>query len=354
VPGRSGRWDVNRPAISGRADRAGAAGSNRGQPSLIARNQIEPNMSASGQPSSSFSGVRRRIPRYSVAIPVDITVLRSGAPASIPGRSLDLGEGGVAAVLAAELQLGEWVGVEFQLPNAVQALQTKAVVRHHNQLRCGFEFLGLSSDQRSMIRRWAGNSQPLPTLEPKPLEPSKITPATLPHSSTAVSTAGATKLPAPVPAQTVTHVRRQPVSASNRAVERLLRLTLVLLLVVGGWAAWQWHRGWQQLEARMARKDAHAQLPSAKVPAEVMERLLVRKVDPVYPEAARRSNLQGAVVLDAVIAADGTVVNLHPVSGADALISAAMDAARWWRFRPYRVRGEPATVETTLSVEFRP
>ena len=81
-------------------------------------------MSASGHPSSGFSGVRRRIPRYSVAIPIDITVLRSGAPASIPGRSLDLGEGGVAAVLAAELQLGEWVAVEFQLPNAGQALQT--------------------------------------------------------------------------------------------------------------------------------------------------------------------------------------------------------------------------------------
>ena len=91
-------------------------------------------MSASGHPSSGFSGVRRRIPRYPVAIPVDITVLRSGAPASIPGRSLDIGEGGVAAVLAAELQLGEWVAVEFQLPNAAQALQTKAVVRHHNQL----------------------------------------------------------------------------------------------------------------------------------------------------------------------------------------------------------------------------
>jgi outer membrane biosynthesis protein TonB len=59
-------------------------------------------------------------------------------------------------------------------------------------------------------------------------------------------------------------------------------------------------------------------------------------------------------VLDAVVSADGTVINLHPVSGPDALVSAAMDAARWWRFRPYRARGEPATVETTLSVEFHP
>jgi TonB family protein len=304
-------------------------------------------MSASGHPSSGYSGVRRRIPRYSVAIPVDITVLRSGAPASIPGRSLDLGEGGVAAVLAAELQLGEWVAVEFLLPNSAQALQTKAVVRHHNQLRCGFEFLGLSGDQRTMIRRWAGNSQPLPILEP-------TAPAfTSTPASTAASNAAAMKITAPVAAPALP-TRRKPVPASNRDLDRLLRLTLAVFVVVGGWATWQWHRGWQQLESRMARKDAHAQAPSAKVPPEVMERLLIRKVDPVYPEAARRTNLQGVVLLDAVIAADGTVVNIHPLSGADTFVSAAMDAARWWRFRPYRVRGEPAAVETTLSVEFHP
>lgn len=293
-------------------------------------------MTASRHPASGFSGIRRRIPRYAVAVPVDITVLRSGAPASIPGRSLDLGEGGVAAVLAAELQLGEWVGVEFQLPNAGHSLQTKAVVRHHNQLRCGFEFLGLSQDQRSMIRRWAGTSQPLPTLEP-----TAVSPLTSPS-------AAATKMTAPAQA-----TRRQPVvrPVNNVQMERLLRLTVALVIVVGGWAAWQWHRGWQQLEARMARNDVHAQTPAAKVPPEVMERLLIRRVEPIYPEAARRANLQGVVVLDAVIAADGTVVNIHPVSGPDGLVGATMDAARWWRFRPYRVRGEPAAVETTLSIE---
>jgi TonB family protein len=301
-------------------------------------------MSASGHLSAGFSGVRRRIPRFPVAIPVDITVLRSGAPASIPGRSLDIGEGGVAAVLAAELQPGEWVAVELQLPNAGHTLQTKAVVRHHNQLRCGFEFLGLSQDQRSMIRRWAGTSQPL-TSVPEPAAPVSAPPAS----------ALSSRIPAPAQMPVMQGRRRTaPARSRNAALDRLLRLTLVLLLVVGVWAAWQWHRGWRQLESRMARKDVHAQAPAAKVPPEVMERLLLRKVEPVYPEGARRANLQGVVVLDAVIAADGTVVNLHPVSGDDGLVPAAMDAARWWRFRPYRVRGQPAAVETTLSVEFRP
>ena len=315
---------------------------------------------------SGLSGVRRRIPRYPVAIPVDITVLRSGTTASIPGRSLDLGEGGVAAVLAAELQLGEWVGVQFQLPNAAQALQTKAVVRHHNQLRCGFEFQGLSPDQRSMIRSWAGNSEPLNSAiePPVPVSVSASTAVSVPNGVVApVPTPPpqmktAASLPAQIPAPAAAAAiqpRRVPAShkTSDAAVKRLLHMTLALLVIVGGWAGWQWYRGWEQLEERMARKDAHAQAPSAKVPAEVMERLLIRKIEPTYPDAARRANLQGVVVLDAVIAADGTVVNIHPRSGPDALISSAMDAARWWRFRPYRVRGEATAVETTLSVEFR-
>jgi TonB family protein len=296
-------------------------------------------MNASGHPSAGFSGVRRRIPRYPVAVPVDVTVLRSGLPNSIPGRSLDIGEGGVAAVLAAELQTGEWVAVEFQLPNAGHRLQTKAVVRHHNQLRCGFEFLGLSRDQRYMIRHWAGITEP----EPSQLE-SPVIGAPSPKTYA--------QLAAQMPAME-TRRSRAPSRAPNRALRRLLRVTLAMLLVVAGLSAWQWHRGWQQLESRTVRTDVHARAPSAQVPAEVMERLLIHKVEPVYPEAARRANLQGVVALDAVIASDGTVVNLHPLSGPDGLTAAAMDAVRWWRFRPYRVRGEPATVETTLSVEFR-
>ncbi len=308
--------------------------------------QSSSGQSRSGQPpsgseasSSGLSGVRRRIPRYPVAIPVDVTVLRSGLPSSIPGRSLDIGEGGVAAVLAAELQTGEWVAVELQLPNIGYALQTKAVVRHHNQLRCGFEFLGLSRDQRYMIRHWAGTTQP---EQLSPESPAISSALARPPSPAAAG------FLAPFPAEVPARAKMSP------AARRLLWLTLALLVVVAIVSAWQWHRGWQQLEAQAARKDAHARPPSARVPSDVIERLLIRKVDPVYPEAARRANIQGVVVLDAIIAADGTVVHLQPLSGPEGLTSAAMDAVRWWRFRPYRVQGEPAPVETSLAIEFRP
>jgi TonB family protein len=269
-------------------------------------------------------------------------------PSSIPGRSLDIGEGGVAAVLAAELQTGEWVAVEFQLPTVGYSLQTKAVVRHYNQLRCGFEFLGLSRDQRYMIRHWAGTAQPEQSSFETPVVSSPL--AKLPASMVAGSSAAGSSAAGPsvVPAYSLAHAQM------GRTLRRLLYLTLGLLSVIAIVSAWQWQRGWQQLEAQTTRKDAHARAPSARVAPEVMEKLLVRKVDPIYPEAARRANVQGVVVVDAIIAADGTVVNLHPVSGPESLASAAMDAVRWWRFRPYRVQGDPVPVVTSLAIEFRP
>lgn len=265
--------------------------------------------------------------------------MRSGLPSSIPGRSLDIGEGGVAAVLAAELQTGEWVAVELQLPNIGYALQTKAVVRHYNQLRCGFEFLGLSRDQRYMIRHWAGSSPPEQSSPEFPVISSALAKPPSPAASGFL---------APLSVDSLARAKMKP------AARRLLWATLALLVVVGMVSAWQWHRGWRQLEAQTERKDAHARPPSARVPSDVMERLLTRKVDPAYPEAARRANIQGIVVLDAIIAADGTVIHLQPISGPEVLTSAAMDAVRWWRFRPYRAQGEPVPVETSLAIEFRP
>jgi protein TonB len=84
-----------------------------------------------------------------------------------------------------------------------------------------------------------------------------------------------------------------------------------------------------------------------------MQQLITHKVEPLYPEDLRQRNVQGVVVLDAVIGRDGTVVRLRPISGPDALGSAAIEAVKWWRFRPYRVDGRAVEVETTLAVDFR-
>jgi protein TonB len=81
--------------------------------------------------------------------------------------------------------------------------------------------------------------------------------------------------------------------------------------------------------------------------------LLVRKQEPEYPAIARQARVQGQVVLEAIIAKDGTVQNLRVVSGHPLLVNAALDAVRQWRYRPYLLNGVPVEVETTVLVTFR-
>ena len=67
---------------------------------------------------------------------------------------------------------------------------------------------------------------------------------------------------------------------------------------------------------------------------------------------AQASRLQGTVVLQAVISKNGTIENLHVVSGSPLLQQAAIDAVSQWRYRPYLLNGQPVDVETTINVVF--
>ena len=271
---------------------------------------------------------RRRGRRYRVEAPLDVTVLRSGIPDTLPGRSIDLGEGGVAAVLAGELSPGETVGLEIRL-QATDPLRTRALVRHHDKLRSGMEFLGLSEAQQAAIRDWAGKmkAQPEPAL----------------HAAIAAERGKGSEGPGSGGAPPPPRKRR------SRGWIFLLLSAAILLAVL--W--WRWNRGWEDLESGMQRTETAIQ-PQAHVPADVMEKLVTHRVDPDYPAAARPEKLQAVIVLDVVIGRDGSVADVHPLNGPEILAQAAADALRWWRFEPYRVDGKPVAVETTVAVEFKP
>lgn len=79
---------------------------------------------------------------------------------------------------------------------------------------------------------------------------------------------------------------------------------------------------------------------------------LVRRVEPVYPANARIARIQGPVKMHAVIDPSGRITSLQLLSGHPLLVSAAMDAVRQWRYRPYVLNGEPVPVETEITVNF--
>src|SRR5271169_6102640 len=61
---------------------------------------------------------------------------------------------------------------------------------------------------------------------------------------------------------------------------------------------------------------------------------VVHRVQPVYPEIARRLSLEGLVMVRAEVAADGHVKSVTVVSGNAILAQAAVRAVREWVFAP--------------------
>lgn len=89
-----------------------------------------------------------------------------------------------------------------------------------------------------------------------------------------------------------------------------------------------------------------------RVSSGVAQGLLVHQVMPQYPPLARQARIQGTVVFQAVIGKDGTVQNLHVLSGHAILIQAARDAVSQWRYKPYYLNGEPVAADTQINVNF--
>lgn len=79
----------------------------------------------------------------------------------------------------------------------------------------------------------------------------------------------------------------------------------------------------------------------------------IRKIDPIYPEAARRLRIEGVVILELVVKKDGTVGDIKVLRSLNPLLDqAAIEAARQWRFKPGRVNGRPVDAFFVLTVRF--
>jgi periplasmic protein TonB len=77
------------------------------------------------------------------------------------------------------------------------------------------------------------------------------------------------------------------------------------------------------------------------------------RIEPTYPELAKKIGVQGLVVIECVIARDGSVRDPKIVRGAHPLLDkAALEAVRQWKFAPGRMGERPVDVLFTLTVSF--
>ena len=281
--------------------------------------------------------LKRMVPRYKLTVPLNLTVLRSGIPDNIPGRSLEIGEGGMGVVVASQLLLGESVRVEFLFPHMTLPVRATAVVRYQRELCVGLQFLRLPVEQQSIIRYWTRCEGEILLVAQKP------------HAAQASATLGEEEAEPTL----LQDFENSENSKRRFRIRRVVALAVPVVVIAAMLGLWRWQQEWTALEAQLPAKETVMAKPQLEVPADAMRRRIRHEVSPEYPEDARQAGVQGTVVLDAVVSAEGAVTKVKFVSGPEALSPAAIDAVRWWRYEPYLVNGQPATVKTTVALDFR-
>ena len=108
---------------------------------------------------------------------------------------------------------------------------------------------------------------------------------------------------------------------SQRRVAALLALTLAVTV------------GTVQVGAQQAQNDE-------------LVRRAKSKIQPLYPDLARKMNIAGTVKVEVVVSPNGSVKGARVVGGHPVLATAALDAAKKWRF-------EPASVESSGVIDFK-
>jgi TonB family protein len=96
-----------------------------------------------------------------------------------------------------------------------------------------------------------------------------------------------------------------------------------------------------------ARKEA------VRVGGKVRPPTKTKNVTPEYPEAARSSRVQGMVIIEAVIGADGKVAEAKVLRSVPQLDDAAVAAVKQWEFTPTLLNGKAVPVVMTVTVNFK-
>ena len=183
-----------------------------------------------------------------------------------------------------------------------------------------------------------------------------------PAAASQTATNSAVRPTAPVPARTA----KKQVAASNTSAETKPSDTPAVVTtrtvlppldveVIAGDAHHTLHPGTNATKLEIVKQGAVTRQAAAPAPPAVnaAERQRIAEATaPSYPALAQHMNVQGSVVLQALVGADGTIENLRVMSGPAILASAAQQAVREWRFKPMMQNGQAVETKATITVNF--
>jgi TonB family protein len=98
-----------------------------------------------------------------------------------------------------------------------------------------------------------------------------------------------------------------------------------------------------------------AELKDAEKPGDLVAPVATQEVDPGYPLELMRQNVQGIVMLSAVIRSDGSVGEVQVIRSVDDRLDKYASAAlARWRFHPAMRNGDPVALQTVVMIPFQP
>ncbi len=92
--------------------------------------------------------------------------------------------------------------------------------------------------------------------------------------------------------------------------------------------------------------------PPRAVVSKLQESKLIKRVEPVYPELARRTGVSGVVILKVIVDEEGNVATVTVLQGHPLLNDEAVRAVAQWKYSPTVLNGEPVQVMATVTVIF--
>ena len=106
------------------------------------------------------------------------------------------------------------------------------------------------------------------------------------------------------------------------------------------------------ISVNSAKSDDVLVSDGASPSKEVVQKHLVKRINPEYPSDAQKQHIQGPVTLRVEISKEGDVTGAELVSGSPALAQAAINAVKQWKYRPFKVDGEAVEVDAEVQVNF--
>ena len=82
--------------------------------------------------------------------------------------------------------------------------------------------------------------------------------------------------------------------------------------------------------------------------------VLTNRVEPIYPDKARKTGLMGNVFLKFKVNEDGSVSDVRALKGRSVFVKPAIDAISQYRFKPAEHEGKPVAVWVTHRIILKP